>query len=207
MSSDPYLSVNDDRLLGEVLYAEGLAVGESCSRVWNGAVPGGVAGPYYIVVSANAGPAFRESLLLNNNRASRNALAVEVRAMANGVAATGTVSQGEWVFFKYEAQAGRTVRFVLDSAADAGVKGLYIRQGLPPTVSTYDAAAVVPGQTDQEAQRSLLYRGLRATLTLRPGLLQCSGGTYRIGHQTGDPARGGQCRPRNTQDCGGQLCA
>ena len=76
---------------------------------------------------------------------------------------SGTISQGQWRYFRFDAEPGRSVRFALD-AGNSGTSQLYVRRGAPPTVSVYDAAGAVPGQADQEVR-----------------LLNPAGGSYYLG--------------------------
>ncbi|MCJ7575494.1 MAG: hypothetical protein MUO80_02275 [Dehalococcoidia bacterium] len=152
LSSDPYLSLNDDHLLAQATHSTGLAIGQSYTGTCTGAVPAGVAGPQYILVYTNQGKAFRESSVVNNVLASPVALAVDVPVITVNTPQTGTIAQGEWDIYRFEAQPGRTVRFALDSVATSGACYLYIRRGAPPTVSAYDFAGAVSNQPDQEAR-------------------------------------------------------
>jgi RHS repeat-associated protein len=152
LSSDPNLSPGDDYLLATMVHAGGLSLGETYSQTWTGAVPETLAGPQYVLVYTNAQSAFRESKFSNNVRDSQTALAIDVPDLVLDSPVAGSLDQGEWQFYRFEAQAGRTVRFVFDSEATDGAARLYVRCGAPPTASAYDAAGLEFNQPDQEAR-------------------------------------------------------
>ncbi len=164
LSSDPYLSLADDHLLGRVSHSSGLDKGAVYNGTWSGQIPAGVAGPQYILVYTNDGAVLRESSLINNVLSSQIAFAVDVPVLTTAAPQTDTIAQGQWKFFRYDAQPGLSVRFALDAAAGSGATQLYVRRGAPPTVSVYDFAGAVPNQPDQEAR-----------------LLNPAGGSYYIG--------------------------
>jgi len=152
LSADRHLSPGSDHLLAEIVHEDSLAVHAIYTKSWTGQVPSGVVGPHYVLVHTNAGPAFRESTLVNNVLASGQALAANVPLLTLDAHQTGQVQQGEWVFFQFDADPGRTVRFLLDSAVSTGSVQLHLRRGVPPTVSTYDAVGAVFKQPDQEVR-------------------------------------------------------
>ena len=152
LSSDPYLSSGSDRLLATFAHSGSLAVRQTYSETRTLQVPADAIGPQYILVHTNSGPEFRESMLTNNVRASQTALAVATPELELGTPQAGTISEGEWNFYRFEAESGRTVRFVLDTQAASGSIQLYVRRGTPPTVSAYDAIGAVFSQPDQEAR-------------------------------------------------------
>jgi len=141
LSPTPSLNLLEDRLLHVAPRGGGLAVGASYTEVWSGAIPDDVAGPYYLLVQTNAGGGgeIAETSLVNNVRAAPGVLAVAVPELED--AQSGHLDRGEWVFYRFDAPAGASLHLTLDSAVTTGAVDLYVRRGVPPTVSRHDAAA------------------------------------------------------------------
>lgn len=132
LSSDPYLSLADDHLLGRVSHSSGLDKGAVYNGTWSGQIPAGVAGPQYILVYTNDGAVLRESSLINNVLSSQIAFAVDVPVLTTAAPQTDTIAQGQWKFFRYDAQPGLSVRFALDAAAGSGIPSCMCGAGIRP---------------------------------------------------------------------------
>ena len=150
LSSDPYLSTADDRLLAEVSRTDDLTAGSRYSGTWSGAIPVGVAGPQYVIVQTNSRRAFRESDSTNNTRTFDRVVGVAIPTLTTASPQTGHVNQGQWAYYRFEAQPGQSVCFTLDSVVSSGAVHLYLRRGAIPTVSNCDVAATAFNQPDQE---------------------------------------------------------
>jgi len=164
LSSDPHLSTVTDRLLAEIPRTEGLATGARYTQTWTGSIPADLAGPQYVIVRANSGSAFRESTSLNNTRIFDQVVAVAVPALTTDAPQTGHVARGEWVYYRYDVEPGRSVLFELDSVVSTGTVHLYLRRGGVPTVSNYHLTAATFNRPDQQLR-----------------LLEPSAGVYYIG--------------------------
>jgi RHS repeat-associated protein len=150
LSSDPYLSTSDDILLAEVPHSDALSVQKQYQESWTGVVPGGIAGPWHVLVYTNADSDFRESTLVNNYLAFDRVLAIDIEELTTDMPVSGHVGGGHWAYYKFEAPTGKTVALELDSAISAGSVGLYLRRGTVPTYSSYHAAAAQFNRPDQE---------------------------------------------------------
>jgi len=174
LSSDPYLSTADDRLLGEVAHSGSLTSGSRYSATWSGTIPIGVAGPQYVIVQTNSRRAFREVSSSDNVTTFDQVLAVALPTLTTATAQSGHVNPGQWTYYRFDAQPGRTIRFALDSAVSSGAVQLYLRRGAIPTASNYDVAATAFNQPDQELR-----------------LLEPSAGVYYMGVYGQSLAAGG----------------
>jgi YD repeat-containing protein len=150
LSSDPYLSTTDDRLLAEVPHTDDLTAGSRYTGTWSGTIPVGISGPLYVIVQTNNRRAFRESVSTNNARTFDRVIAVAVPSLTTASPQAGHVNQGQWTYYRFEAEPGRTIRFALNSAVASGAVHLYLRREAIPTVSNYDVAATAFNQPDQE---------------------------------------------------------
>ncbi len=152
LSSDTYLDLNSDILLGEASHNNGLTTGKRYNQTWNGTIPTGVAGPQYIIVQTNCYKTFREADFYNNHRASNRTLAVSIPSITVGSQQTGAHTEDEWNIYRFEAEAGKTIRFAVNSVDNSGSVYLYVRHGAPPTFSEYDAKATDYKQSDPEVR-------------------------------------------------------
>ena len=149
LSNDPYYGPDDVAFGSPVDHTGPLTPGQSYTASVTATAPD-TGGPKYILVQANANAAVAEVFDANNLDVAADVLATDVPVLATGTAETGTATRGQWTYYRYEAQSGRTVLFTLDG--QGGVFELYVRRSLPPTVSDYDVADFVPNQSDQEAR-------------------------------------------------------
>jgi parallel beta-helix repeat protein len=150
LSTDPFIS-SDDLLIATSTHTMTLVPGENLISSTSAAAPS-VSGPRYILVFANANRDTQEVDFRNNILASTEVLAVNVPLLPPGSAVTGNISTGQWQFYRFSAAAGNSIIFKLDTATWYGTGGLYLRYGLPPTLSQYDAAGIAPDQPDQEVK-------------------------------------------------------
>jgi len=149
LSDDPHISPGDQVVGSPVEQSGPLRPGESYKTTLDVTVPD-TEGPKYILVRTNAADTLREAVEANNLAASTHVLAVDVPVLETGVPATGTATVGQWDYYRYKAEPGRTVLFSLDG--QDGAFEVYVRGGVPPTVSEYDASGAVYNQPDQEAR-------------------------------------------------------
>jgi len=147
LSDDAYLGGGDE-LLATVDHNTPLAAGADYTENLTLTVPT-TSGPKYVLVHTQlVGSNQKEAVKTNNLGISARVLAVDVPALSVGTPIMSTAAQGQWDYYRFDAEPGRTVLFTLDG--DAGRAALYLRRGLPPTLSSYDATGNIPNQADQE---------------------------------------------------------
>jgi len=160
LSDNPYLG--GDELLATIDHTEPLAAGASHTESVVATVPA-TSGPKYVLIHTKLEAADqREAVETNNLGVSSRVLAVDVPLLEVGTPIDATAAQGQWAYYRFEGEPGRTVLFSLDG--EAGSAELYLRQTLPPTLSNYDVVGNLPGQPDQELR-----------------LLEPIAGTYYVG--------------------------
>jgi RHS repeat-associated protein len=147
LSPDPYPS-GDDPVLATRSYSGTFTSGDSYRETLTATAPITV-GLWYVLVHTNASHTITEAVNSNNVGVASGVLAVDMPLLELDTPLAGTVSPGQWSYYRFEGSPGRTVRFDLDVTAATGAVGLYIRYGLPPTLSAYDAVGYVSGQVDQ----------------------------------------------------------
>jgi hypothetical protein len=148
LSSDPYLS-NDDDVLEQKIHEGPLTPGESYTEVLTATVPE-LAGPYYVIVRANAERTLNEPLESNNVMTADRVLAIDMPVLTLDNPVTGTLHNRQWTYYRFDADPGNTVVLNLESSAQSGSTGLYVRYGLPPTLNKYDLSAASPNSLDQQ---------------------------------------------------------
>ena len=147
LSADAEIST-DDILLETRQHSGALVPGQSYTETLTATVPV-TAGPQYVLVETDATETVTEPDEVNNSRISVTPLAVNVPEISLGEATTGAVGGGQWVYYRFSAEAGDTVRVALDGIETTGNLALYARRGAPPTLTEYDVAAIAP-QSDRE---------------------------------------------------------
>jgi YD repeat-containing protein len=147
LSADTVISA-DDILLETRQHTTDLAPGDSYTETVTTTVPV-TAGPQYLLVTTDATEQVTESDEVNNSLASVEPLAVAVPVLTAGTSVTGAVQAGEWTYFRITTAPGEAPRLDLDAAVANGAIALYGRAGAPPTLTTYDVAALAqqPDQT------------------------------------------------------------
>jgi hypothetical protein len=157
LSSDPYLS-NDDYALGQKIHEGPLLPGEGYTEMLTLIVPE-IAGPFYVIVRANAERTLNEPLESNNVMTAERVLAVDVPVLTLEEPVTGMLSDGQWAYYLFDADPGNTVILNLHVVAQTGTAGLYVRYGATPALNRYDLSAADPDQPDQELRIPSTYGG------------------------------------------------
>jgi parallel beta helix pectate lyase-like protein/PKD domain-containing protein len=135
LSSDPFLDAGD-LLLAAVAHSDPLVPGSDYTEYLTLTIPS-TSGPKYVLVHTQfVGGSFHEAVETNNLGVSAVVLAVDVPLLELGVPSQGATTMRQWHYHRFEAEAGRTVLFRLDS--QAGVSFLGLRRTLPPTFSHFD---------------------------------------------------------------------
>jgi Subtilase family/SdrD B-like domain/Cadherin-like/Putative Ig domain/CARDB/Domain of unknown function (DUF4114)/Bacterial pre-peptidase C-terminal domain len=149
ISADDKWDINDS-LFAQVQVFESLESGESYSKTVNAALPGVLPGNYHVIIRSdirNAVPELDES---NNLGASLDQFALDAELLELGTPDTGTLGQGQAVYYRIEAEAGQTLKISLDSASDDGFNELYLRYGEMPTRGQFDFTTKAPFVNDPD---------------------------------------------------------
>ena len=146
LSDDPYLG--NDQLLTTVEHSIPLGAGTSYTETFAATVPA-TSGPKYILVHTQLVESDqREAVETNNLGVSAHVVPVDVPILELGTPIVATATQGQWDYYRFEAEPGGTVHFTLDG--EAGSTALYLRQTLPPTFSSHDVTGTLASQSDDE---------------------------------------------------------
>ena len=137
LSSDGVFDGND-KLIARVQHSGGLAAGGQYTGTSNAALPADIVpGHYFILVRANAQGAIRESDLSNNSAASPTSISLDVAALTIGQTVTGTIREGENVYYRVTVGAGDPLNFT--AVFNTQYQGkFYVSYGRPPTESDHD---------------------------------------------------------------------
>ncbi|MCE5334113.1 MAG: tandem-95 repeat protein [Desulfobacteraceae bacterium] len=150
-----YISADDtwdlgDALFGRVLHSGDVLAGSSYSGSLEAPLPGVTPGQYHVIIRSDILNHVRESNEHNNIGATLDKVVIDARELQLGVAATGTLAQGQAAYYRITASAGETLRLKLDSASETASTELYVRYGEMPTRGQFDFAGSVPFTSDQE---------------------------------------------------------
>ena len=148
LSADPYISA-DDAVLASRDHSGALRRGGSYTETATVAMPD-VAGPRYVLVHANATAAMPEAIQRDNVGLAGRPVGVGVSLLEVGTPVAGQVAEGQWEYFRFEGEPGRSIRFLLSAAGAEGTAELYLRRNEPPTLNAYDEAARSAGSLAQE---------------------------------------------------------
>jgi subtilase family serine protease len=139
-----------DALVGQVYHTGGVDAGASYTETLNTALPGVVPGNYQVIVRSDIRNQVPEANEANNIGTSANQIALDAESLELGVQATGTLVQGQAVYYRIEVAAGETLRVKLDSQSTEATNELYIRYGEMPTRSQFDVGFSEAFAPDQE---------------------------------------------------------
>ncbi len=173
LSTDGTLSP-DDLLLGRVPHTGGLASLAAYTETLNASLPGVVDRSYDIIVVADSGLQVPDVDRANNTGVTASGLPIRSPALTFGTPTTGSVSNGEDLYFKLSVPAMTDVK--LSAMYSAAVEAqLFIKLSSIPTTNSFDAAT-----TD--------LNNLNPSLLLPAG----SGGTYYVWMHGREGAGSGQ---------------
>jgi subtilase family serine protease len=139
----------DDPVIGRVLHKGDVASGGSYSETLSAALPGVVPGEYQVIVRSDIRNYLGESNEANNLSVSSNKISVDAEAIQLGTAVSGSLKQGQAVYYKIEVAEGETLQISLDSQSTTGVNELFIRYGDMPSRSQFDYTVDQPLRADQ----------------------------------------------------------
>ncbi len=174
LSADMVLSA-DDLLLGRVAHTGDVAGLSSYTETLTAALPGVIDGTYHIIVVADSGLQVPDVNRANNVAAAAQALPVSTRALALGSTVTGTLANGQDLYYQVLVRPGQDVQVDANfSAADQAQ--VFASRFVVPTPSVFN-------ETDVNVN------------TLQPSLMLpgSQGGTYYVlvqgqqGAGTGQP--------------------
>ena len=149
LSSDKQWDVND-AFFGRVSQTGPVAGGGSYSKTVTAALPGVATGDYNVIVRSDIRNYIPESNEANNIKASLDDFAVDVESLELGTPDTGTLGQGQSVYYRVDVPAGETLLLNFDSQSTAAANEIYIRYGDMPSRGQFDIGYSQPFSPDQE---------------------------------------------------------
>jgi RHS repeat-associated protein len=149
LSSDKQWDVNDS-FFGRVSQTGPVAGGGSYSKTVTATLPGVATGDYNVIVRSDIRNYIPESNEANNIKASLDDFAVDVESLELGTPDTGTLGQGQSVYYRVDVPAGETLLLSFDSQSTAAANELYIRYGDIPSRGQFDIGYSQPFSPDQE---------------------------------------------------------
>ncbi|MDB9444753.1 CARDB domain-containing protein [Anabaena sp. CS-542/02] len=139
-----------DTLVGQVNHSGDIATGGSYTKTLNSIIPGVNLGDYHVIVRTDIRNQIPEVNESNNIGVSGEQIAIDVEALTLGVGDTGNLSQGQSVYYRFEAIAGQAISLKLDSSDNQSFNELYVRYGSIPTRGQFDLTTVQPFNADPE---------------------------------------------------------
>ena len=160
-----YLSQDDQWDIGDSLFGRVYHQGDvpsvasdpanRYSETLTAALPGVVPGDYHVIVRSDIRNSIEEVSDSNNLSASLDSFNVDANLLLDATGTlpasgsqSGTLSQGQAVYYRMELPAGETIRLAYDGA-DSAYSELYVRRGAMPTRGQFDWAAALPFVSDQ----------------------------------------------------------
>ncbi|MUG93294.1 hypothetical protein F7734_12990 [Scytonema sp. UIC 10036] len=101
-------------------------------------LPGVVRGDYHVIVKSDIRNAIVENDENNNIGGSLDKVSIDVESLQLDVSKTGTLFQGQSVYYKIDVALGETLQVTFDSVADNAFNELYIRYGEMPSQTEFD---------------------------------------------------------------------
>ncbi|MBX3418456.1 MAG: carboxypeptidase regulatory-like domain-containing protein [Pirellulaceae bacterium] len=149
ISADQTWGINDP-LLGKInMVNANIAPGGSYTQTLTAPMPGVIPGTYHVIVRSDIRNQIREGNLVNNLAASIDQILVDFEELTLGVPTSGTLSAGQFVYYRVDVPAGEALSIFLDSAATNGFNELYVAHNRVPTRSDFDFASIKPFEVDQ----------------------------------------------------------
>lgn len=137
----------DDALFARVTHTGTVTPGGSYSETVTAPLPGLVAGNYHVIIRSDILNHIPESNETNNFGGSLDQVAIDVEELRFAVPVAGNIRAGQSLFYRFDAEAGHTVRLRFSAQlADAAIE-LYVRYGRTPTRGQFDFAANDPFAT------------------------------------------------------------
>ncbi|MEO0069618.1 MAG: CARDB domain-containing protein, partial [candidate division WOR-3 bacterium] len=184
ISKDDVWDINDE-FFGRVLHSGDVPGGASYSESLTAPLPGVAPGEYHVIIRSDILNHVRESNEANNIGATLDQIAIDVEQLLLGIPDSGTLGQGQSVFYRLEVPAGETLVISFDSESANAFNEIYLRYGEIPTRGQFDVGFSKVFSPDQEITLSstrggtyylLIYgnTGEPANYTIRADILQFS---------------------------------
>jgi phospholipase/lecithinase/hemolysin len=149
LSKDSQWDIND-MFLGQVNNSGEVLSGNSYTNTLTAPLPGVVSGDYQVIIRSDIRNQIPESNENNNLKATLDKVNVDVERLTLGTPSTGTLAQGQGVYYRFDVGAGETLRLKLDSVSTEAANELYLRYGEMPTRSAFDLGFSEALSPDQE---------------------------------------------------------
>jgi hypothetical protein len=137
------------KLIGRVQHNGSVAGGGTYSETLTAPLPGVVPGNYHVIVICDSRGLVPDVNRANNTLASTAEISVDMSALTPGVPASGTIDNGQDIYYRVDLPAGPLVRITANFAAPAG-GAVYVRYQDVPDQATYDQVAFDPTQAQQQ---------------------------------------------------------
>ena len=147
LSADPYFS-SDDTEIASVNHVDSLLPGEYYVATVSATVPLGISGARYVLVRTDANRTSADQLRANNIKAAPDPLAIALPCLEVDSPIAGTVTRGEWAYYRFDPLVDQNIVITLDGQSSSGTAGLYASYDTLPTLENYTSAATTSG-TDQ----------------------------------------------------------
>ena len=147
LSTQPTLNANSV-LLGR-LQQTGVAANGQYTGTVTAPVPGLMQDNYYVIVLADSRGLVPEVNRTNTELASTNPVQITIPALTVGSPASGTIDNGQDVYYQINLSAGQDVAISAGLAALQGGE-LYVGYQTVPTTSTFEASSTSATQTTQQ---------------------------------------------------------
>ncbi len=148
LSTAPTLN-SSSVLLGRVQHTGGVAANGQYSEMLTAPIPGLAPDNYYVIVLADSRGLVPELNRFNTELGSTNPVQVTIPALTAGSPVSGTIGNGQDVYYQINLPAGQDVEFSAGLAALQGGE-LYVGYQNVPTTSTFEASSTFTTQTTQQ---------------------------------------------------------
>ena len=141
-----------DSLTTRIQHTIGLAATENRTVNKTVTTPGVVPGDYHVLARADIYNQVEEGDTgeQNNTVSSLGKVHIDVQEIAIGTPVIGTLSTGQYKYYRFEAESGKDLLVTLDSESLDASNELYVRYGAMPDRGHYDYLFSSPFEPDQE---------------------------------------------------------
>jgi len=149
ISKDDKWDIND-AFFGRVSHRGDVSAGGSYSQTLTANLPGLATGNYNVIVRSDILNNLPETNETNNIGASLDKFAFDVEKLVVGTPDTGTLGQGQSVYYRVDVAEGQTLAINFDSKSAAAANELYIRYGDVPSRNQFDFGFTEAFSPDQK---------------------------------------------------------
>ncbi len=132
------------------MHSGGVGAGESYSETVTATLPGLLPGEYFVIVRSDIRNQIPENREENNIGGSLEEVAIATESLELGVAETGTLAEGQSVYYQVQVEAGETLLVNFDSVSETAANELYIRYNDIPSRNKFDFRFSEEFAPDQE---------------------------------------------------------